>query len=231
VRTSWGDAFADYVENNLLATQRVFEAAANARTKVVLASSSSVYGDAESYPTPEDCDLRPISPYGVTKLGCEHLARAYASSSGLEVVVLRFFSVFGPRQRPDMAFAKIARALAERRPFLVYGDGHQSRDFTFVGDAVAATLAAMDSAQGGALYNVGGGSEASLREVVGICEELAGRPLDVRYGTASAGDVRRTAAETSRIRGDLGWKPATSLAAGLALQLEAAGTSVTAVGA
>ncbi len=217
VRGSWGESFARYVRDNLLATQRLLEAAAAAGARVVFASSSSVYGNAEVYPTSEDARPQPISPYGVTKLGCEHLAAAYASQAGADVVVLRYFTVYGPRQRPDMAFARITYALVAGTEFHVYGDGRQSRDVTYVGDAVEATLAAMALAPSGAVYNVGGGTEASLRDAIEILERLAGRRLDARY--------EPVAADTSRIRAELGWAPATSLEQGLAAQLAwAAGT-------
>ena len=219
VRSSWGDPFGDYLHDNLLATQRLFEAAVEAGIRVVFASSSSVYGNAERYPTGENDPLLPISPYGVTKLACEHLARAYGESFGLEVVALRYFTVYGPRQRPDMAFARIIDALRTGTPFHLTGTGEQSRDFTFVGDAVAATLAAMKLAPPGNVYNVGGGSEATLNEILELAERLTGRRLDVGRGPASAGDVYRTAADTQRIRSELGWEPLTSLAEGLAAQL------------
>src|SRR3989440_3818236 len=176
---SFGDVFDDYVRRNLLASRRVFEAAAAAGTRVVFASSSSIYGDAERYPTPEEAEPRPISPYGITKLGCEHLAHAYASSFGLDAVVLRYFTVYGPRQRPDMALARIVDALARGASFELYGDGLQSRSFTYVADVVAATLAAMEQAPAGALYNVGGGVEASMRDAIGTLEGVSGRTLDV----------------------------------------------------
>ena len=140
---SFGDVFDLYLRRNVLASQRVFEAAARDGVRVVFASSSSVYGEPETFPTPETEDTRPVSPYGITKLAAEHLARAYARSFGLDVVVLRYFNAFGPRQRPDMAFTRIAFALAEGRPFDLYGDGQQSRSFTYVADVVAATIAAL----------------------------------------------------------------------------------------
>ena len=222
VRGSWGDSFAVYVRDNILATQRLFEAAALVGTRVVVASTSSVYGNAETYPTREDTFPRPISPYGVTKLACESLARAYSECFGLETVVLRYFTVYGPRQRPDMAFARIISALLEERPFHVFGSGEQSRDFTYVADAVAATVAAMEAGRPGRIYNVGGGSEATLNEVIGLCEHLAKRHLAVRSEPPAAGDVRRTAADTSLIRSELGWSQRTSLEEGLAAQLAAA---------
>jgi UDP-glucuronate 4-epimerase len=219
VRGSWGDTFGIYVRDNLLATQRVFEAAARAGTRVVFASSSSVYGNAEAYPTSEDAVARPVSPYGVTKLCCEHLADAYRSAAGLDYVAMRYFTVFGPRQRPDMAIERIAAAHAGGERFEVYGTGEQSRDVTYVDDAVTATLAAMDAAPAGAVYNVGGGSETTLREIIDRCQSITGCELDVRFGDPAAGDVRRTAADTTRIRDDVGWEPQTSLEDGLASQL------------
>jgi nucleoside-diphosphate-sugar epimerase len=197
---SFGAVFSDYVRRNVLATQRVFEAAAAAQTRVVFASSSSIYGDAETYPTPEETRPLPISPYGITKLACEHLARAYAGSFGLDVVGLRYFTVYGPRQRPDMALTRIVEALAGGSPFELYGDGSQSRSFTYVADAVEATIAAMERASAGAIYNVGGGG------------------LELRRGRPAAGDVRRTSADVSRIRRDLGWEPRVGLEEGLRAQ-------------
>jgi UDP-glucuronate 4-epimerase len=217
VRGSWGDSFSIYVRDNVLATQRVLEAALAAGKRVVFASSSSVYGNAESYPTREDARPSPISPYGVTKLACEHLARAYAQR-GLEVTALRYFTVYGPRQRPDMAFARIIEALLAGDAFRLFGDGRQSRDATFVADAVAATLAAMDAAATVGTYNVGGGSEAELREVIETLESLAGRTLAVDRDPAAAGDVGRTAADTTAARKDLAWEPVTGLREGLSAQ-------------
>ena len=225
---SFGSVFADYARRNLIATQRVFESAARAGVRVVFASSSSVYGDAESYPTAEDTRPSPISPYGITKLGCEHLAYAYAKAYGLEAVVLRYFTVYGPRQRPDMAFARVVDALARRASFELYGDGLQSRSFTYVADAVAATVAAMDRAQAGALYNVGGGSEATMREAIATLEDVSGRTLELVVRPAAAGDVRRTAAETGRIERDLGWRATTALVDGLRAQWEWASVRVAA---
>jgi len=220
VRGSWGPTFDIYIRDNVLATQRVFEAAARQGTRVVWASSSSVYGNAETYPTREEATPRPISPYGVTKLSCEHLARAYAESFGLDHVALRYFTVYGPRQRPDMAFARILDAIMKDAPFTIFGTGEQTRDVTFVRDAVAATTAAMTRASSGAVYNVGGGSETSLVNVIAIAERIAGRSLDIRRTEAAAGDVRRTAADTTRARDELGWTPLTSIEDGLRAQLD-----------
>jgi UDP-glucuronate 4-epimerase len=212
---SFGDVFPLYVRRNLLATHRVLEAAAAAGVRVVFASSSSVYGDAEAYPTSEDAVPQPISPYGITKLGCEHLARAYATGFGLDAVALRYFTVYGPRQRPDMFFRRVCDALVAGGAFEIYGSGEQSRSFTEVGDAVDATIAAMERAPSGALYNVGGGDEASMLEAIALLEQISGRPLDVSHIGAATGDVRRTKADVARIRAALGWEPRTGLADGL----------------
>jgi UDP-glucuronate 4-epimerase len=222
VRGSWGDTFARYVRDNILATQRLFEAAAPVGARVVMASSSSVYGNAEAYPTREDAFPRPISPYGVTKLACESLTRTYAECFGLETVVLRYFTVYGPRQRPDMAFSRIISALLDGQPFPVYGTGEQSRDFTYVADAVDATIAAMEGGPGQRIYNVGGGSETTLKQALALFERLAGRRLEVHYEATAAGDMRRTAADTNLIRSELGWVPRVSLEDGVAAQLAAA---------
>jgi UDP-glucuronate 4-epimerase len=154
---SFGDVFPVYVRQNVLASRRLLEAAVGAGARVVLASSSSIYGDAEAYPTREDAVPRPLSPYGITKLACEHLAYAYRGEFGLDTVVVRYFTIYGPRQRPDMALARMISCLAEGRSFELFGDGSQSRSFTYVDDAVEATVSAMEQAPAGATYNVGGG--------------------------------------------------------------------------
>ena len=213
---SFGDVFPTYVRRNLLASQRVFEACAQAGVRVVFASSSSVYGEAEAYPTPETTDVRPISPYGITKLGCEHLARAYASAFGLDAVVLRYFTVYGPRQRPDMFFRRVCEALLDGGTFEIFGTGEQSRSFTYVGDTVTATMLAMEQADRGALFNVGGGEEATMLEAIALLERLSGLTLDVRHVGTAKGDVSRTSADVSRIGTALGWRPETSLEDGLA---------------
>ena len=226
VRGSWGDTFALYARDNVVATQHIFEIATRANVRVVWASSSSVYGNAEAYPTTEQARPRPISPYGVTKLSCEHLATAYAESFGLDHVALRYFTAYGPRQRPDMAFSRISQAVAEQTVFPVYGTGDQSRDVTFVADAVSATLAAMEQAPSGAVYNVGGGSETSLNEVISAVERLTGQQLRVRREPAASGDVRRTAADITRAKTELAWQPEMPLEEGLSAQLRAAGVSL-----
>jgi nucleoside-diphosphate-sugar epimerase len=211
---SFGPVFADYLARNPLATQRLFEEAVKAGVPVVYASSSSVYGDAERYPTPEDVEPRPNSPYGITKLACEALASAYGRSHGLHAVGLRYFTVYGPRQRPDMAMTRIVEALAEGRRFTVYGDGAQSRSFTYVHDVVAATIGALAAAPD--VYNVGGGEEATLREAIELLEAQAGTKLQVDYEPAALGDMRRTSADTRRIEAAIGWRATTPLEQGLA---------------
>ncbi len=215
---SFGDVFPVYVRQNVLASERLFAAAAAAGTRTVFASSSSIYGDAEAYPTHEDAVPRPLSPYGITKLACEHLAYAYGKEFGLQHVVVRYFTIFGPRQRPDMALTRMTRCLVENRPFELHGDGTQSRSFTYVDDAVDATILAMDSGLAGQIYNVGGGEEVSMRQAIETLEEVSGRPLELVQAGWREGDARRTAADTSRIRADTGWEPRTPFAEGLAAQ-------------
>ena len=210
--------FSLYLRRNVEASQRVFEAAASEGVRVVFASSSSVYGAVNRYPTPEDAVPVPLSPYGVTKLATEHLAEALSRSLGLEAVALRYFSVFGPRQRPDMAFTRLARALADREPFELYGDGTQTRSWTYVADAVEATIAAMEKGTG--VYNVGGGDEVSLRDAIAGFESLAGRRLDVREHAVARGDPGRTSADTARAEADLGWRARTSFEDGARAQWE-----------
>jgi UDP-glucuronate 4-epimerase len=215
---SFGDVFATYLRRNLLASQRVFEAAVRDGVKVVFSSSSSIYGAAERYPTSEDTPPSPLSPYGITKLGCEQLAAAYTREFGLDCVVLRYFNAFGPRQRPDMAFTRIAFALATGSTFELYGDGAQSRGWTYVSDVVDGTIVAME--RGSGTYNVGGALEASMNETIGLFEEIAGRTLGLRAREAVPGDQRRTSADTTRIRTGLGWEPKVSLREGLEAQWE-----------
>lgn len=215
---SFGSVFPVYVRHNVLASQRLFEAAAQARVRTVFASSSSIYGDAASYPTPEDTVPRPLSPYGITKLACEHLAQAYRQEFGLDVVTLRYFTIYGPRQRPDMAFASMVAALAENRPFELFGDGTQSRSFTYVADAVEATIGAMEHGSPGSTFNVGGGSEVSMLQAIEALGSIAGRRLEIVQSPRREGDATRTAADTSRIQREIGWEARTSFEEGLAAQ-------------
>jgi nucleoside-diphosphate-sugar epimerase len=221
VRASWGDEFDIYLSENVLATQRLLEAARESPVqRLVLASSSSIYGQAEAFPTPETSLPRPLSPYGVTKLAAEHLANLYHSAFGVPTVVLRYFTIFGPRQRPDMAFSRFIAAGLDRRPLAVIGDGRQSRDFTYVADAVAATMAAATSGVPGRTYNVAGGCQATVLEVIDALEELLGGPLERQHLDPVPGDPRKTGADTSLARSDLGYEPTVTLRDGLEQQLE-----------
>jgi nucleoside-diphosphate-sugar epimerase len=216
VRASWGREFEAYTNHNVLATQRLLETAlASGPPRIVYASSSSVYGECRSLPLREDAACRPVSPYGVTKLAAEHLVHLYGRNHGLGVVSLRYFTVYGPRQRPDMAFNRFFRACLNDEPIHVYGDGLQTRDFTYVDDIVSATRAAADSGRAGSVYNGGGGERVSLNEVLGLVEEVSGKaPQLCRYDTQK-GDMRDTFADTTAARRDLGFRPRISLRQGL----------------
>ncbi|MBO0728612.1 MAG: NAD-dependent epimerase/dehydratase family protein [Acidimicrobiaceae bacterium] len=222
VRTSFGDGFRDYLYHNVQGTQRLLEEVAGRELLAfAYASSSSVYGDQDVYPVVEDAPLRPLSPYGATKVITEQLAGAFWRSHEVPAVGLRYFTVYGPRQRPDMAFARFLSRAVGGQPLQVLGDGRQVREFTYVGDVVAATIAAAERGQRGAVYNIGGGQPVSVLEAVGLLEELLDRPLRIEHLEGSPGDPRRTEADITRARRDLGYVPATPLAEGLAAHLEA----------
>jgi nucleoside-diphosphate-sugar epimerase len=221
VRGSFGESFRDYVMANVLATQRLLEEAA--RTPVgafVYASSSSVYGDAPAYPTPEESERRPVSPYGMTKVATEELAGVYNRCFGVPVVGLRYFTAYGPRQRPDMAFWRFLRCALDALPLPLNGDGRQVRDFTFVDDVVDATVAAARLGRSGAVYNVGGGSPVAVIDAIRLIGELVGRRVDVAHAPAPLGDPRRTGCDPSLAMAELGFVPRTSLRDGLTAQLE-----------
>jgi nucleoside-diphosphate-sugar epimerase len=220
VRPSWGPSFLGYALSNVVASERVFAAAAARGIRVVVASSSSVYGASAAYPTSEDAPTTPLSPYGVTKLACEHLAQAYARAFGLDVVLLRYFTVYGPRQRPDMAFSRVIECGLRGTGFPLLGSGRQSRDFTYVADAVRATRLAMDRGRPGSVYNVGGGAEASLLKAIALVEAALGRPVGLERADEAPGDAPRTAADIARARDELGWTPRTSLSEGVRAQVE-----------
>ncbi|MBV9101031.1 MAG: NAD-dependent epimerase/dehydratase family protein [Candidatus Dormibacteraeota bacterium] len=221
VRQSWGEEFSVYVRDGILATQRVLEACRTARVpRVVYASSSSVYGNAESLPVAEDAPLRPISPYGISKHAGEELCRAYGDGFGMEVVVLRYFTVYGPRQRPDMAFHRFIKSALTGRSIDVYGDGSQTRDFTYVDDAVAGTTAAMDRGLPGAVYNLGGGARWAVRDILDAIQTIAGKPLVLQHLEAQLGDVAHTAADTTKARRELGFAPEMDVVSGLARQAQ-----------
>lgn len=216
VRKSWGRDFRVYTDNNVDATQRLLEACVGRPLhRLVYASSSSVYGDHVAIPMTEDALPQPVSPYGVTKLAAEQLCYLYQVNHGVPTTYMRYFTVYGPRQRPDMAFNRFIRAALRDEPITLYGDGEQTRDFTFVTDAVAATMAAGDRGVPGRAYNIGGGSRVSVNHVLDIIGRLAGRPLDVRREAPQKGDMRDTYADTSRARADLGFAPKVSLEQGL----------------
>jgi UDP-glucuronate 4-epimerase len=222
VRASWGREFEIYLSDNLLATQRLLEASRRHELRrFVFASSSSIYGDAESFPTKESDRPAPVSPYGVTKLAGEHLCRQYFRGFGVPTVALRYFTIFGPRQRPDMAFNRFIRAGLDGEPIKVFGDGLQERDFTYVADAVNATIAAGDRGEPGAAYNIAGGNAATVQGVIEILGDLLGVEPAVDHQDAVIGDARKTGADTTAARQDLGYEPEVSLAEGLRTQVEA----------
>jgi nucleoside-diphosphate-sugar epimerase len=223
-RASWGAEFVPCMQRNVLATQRVLEAAADGSLwKVVHASCSSVYGNAETYPTPEDARTRPVSPYGVTKLAADHLCESYRAA-GVRTVSLRLFTVYGPRQRPDMAFARLTDAALSGEPFLLYGDGEQSRDFTHVDDVVnAAHLAALSPWTG--VANIGSGSPSTMNRAITLVSALA-RPVYVVNLPVQRGDVRHTAADTTVARQAFGYTPSVALEDGLSRMVAAAASSV-----
>jgi UDP-glucose 4-epimerase len=217
VRRSWGRDFQVYTTNNIEATQVLLEACVGKPLhRLVYASSSSVYGDAAVIPMREDAVPYPLSPYGVTKLAAEHLCHLYSANHGVPATSVRYFTVYGPRQRPDMAFNRFLKAASRGDPIAVFGDGGQTRDFTFVADAVAGTIAAGERGVPGRAYNLGGGSRVSLNEVLDIVGRVTGQPLKIERGPAQKGDVRDTYADTSLARADLGFQPTVSLADGLA---------------
>ena len=216
VRKSWGDDFRVYTSHNVDSTQRLLEAVKDRKIhRFVYASSSSVYGDVAPIPMREDAYLQPLSPYGVTKLAAEHLCNLYHANYGVPAVSLRFFTVYGPRQRPDMAFHRFIRAAFEGKPITLYGDGDQTRDFTYIADIVDANLAAGDQGRPGGVYNIGGGSRVSVNHVLELVGQLTGRPLQIHREASQKGDMRDTFADTSRARADLGFHPRFTLERGL----------------
>ena len=220
VRASWGSNFNSYLENNVLATQRLLESATRSGRlrRLVFASSSSVYGNPAQLPATEATVPRPVSPYGVTKLAAENLCSLYALNFGLPAVALRYFTVYGPRQRPDMAFNRFTRAILEGRRIEVNGDGEQTRDFTFVADIVEVNVAAALAPEhriSGHVYNVGGGSRVSVNQVLAILAEVTGREPSLHFGPEQKGDARHTFADCSAAHADLGFDPKWSLRDGL----------------
>jgi UDP-glucose 4-epimerase len=216
VRKSWGRDFRTYTENNVDASQQLLEACVGRPLhRFVYASSSSLYGDNVTIPMREDALPQPVSPYGVTKLAAEQLCYLYYANHKVPTTSLRYFTVYGPRQRPDMAFNRFIRAALTNQPITLYGDGEQTRDFTFVKDAVAATMAAGDRGVPGRAYNIGGGSRVSMNQVIEIIGRVHGKPLDVRREETQKGDMRDTYADTTLARADIGFKPSVSLEEGI----------------
>ncbi len=217
VRSSWGRDFQVYVRRNVLATQRLLEACRDRPLqRFVYASSSSVYGEQDVYPTSEEALPRPLSPYGVTKLAAEHLCLLYWRNYKVPTVSLRFFTVYGPRQRPDMAFYRFLEASFRGQPITLYGDGRQSRDFTYVGDIVEANLKAAQGGREGAIYNIGGGARATLLEALDIVAEVTGRRPGVLFQEAQKGDAKHTWADLSRAKAELEYQPTVGLREGIA---------------
>jgi UDP-glucose 4-epimerase len=221
VRKSWGRDFLTYTTHNVDATQRLLEAVKERPlTRFVYASSSSVYGDGVAIPMREDAMVQPVSPYGVTKLAAEHLCLLYTANFGVPTVSLRFFTVYGPRQRPDMGFHRFIRAALTGQPITLYGDGEQTRDFTFVNDIVSALIAAGERGRSGGVYNIGGGSRVAINQVLELIQSITGRSLDIRREPTQKGDMRDTFADTTRAQAELGFSPSTSLEAGLQAEAE-----------
>lgn len=220
VRASWGKSFNYYIHDNISATQIMLEAASKAKNirRFVYASTSSIYGNAESFPTSERTIPRPVSPYGVTKLAAENLCHLYWVNYKVPTVSLRFFTVYGPGQRPDMAFHRILKALYSGDTFQIYGDGHQTRDFTFVSDIVSGIIAASSRGKCGRVYNLGGGHRVSLLEVIEELKSLTSRSLNIQFKESQKGDARDTSADISLASEELGYVPQVFIRTGLQLE-------------
>jgi nucleoside-diphosphate-sugar epimerase len=219
VRASWGSSFQTYIDCNVLATQRLLESVKDRElSRFVYASSSSVYGETDDLPMREEGRTCPVSPYGVTKLAAEHLAVLYHRNYGVPTVSLRYFTVYGPRQRPDMAFHRFIHSGLTGEPVTIFGDGTQTRDFTFVADTVGATVRALEAGPPGEVMNVGGGSRVTLNDALDAIEACLGHELDRRYVERARGDVTDTLADNSKAGDHLGFKPSVGLAEGLELE-------------
>ena len=222
VRASWGKEFGLYLDHNIRATQQLLESVKDSRRlrRLVFASSSSVYGQTEDLPLREESLPRPYSPYGVTKLAAEHLCSLYYTNHGVPTVSLRYFTVYGPRQRPDMGFFRFIQAALDDRPIAVYGDGEQTRDFTYVDDIVEANWLALGQPAVGQIFNIGGGSRSSLNQVLASLEDILAKSIRRERRPSQPGDVRHTWADLSRARSLLGFSPRVSLREGLSRQVE-----------
>ncbi len=221
VRASWGKSFDHYLHHNVRATQRLLEAVKDhGGPRLVYASSSSVYGDTDVLPAKETNRTRPRSPYGVSKLACEGLADLYLANFKVDAIGLRYFTVYGPRQRPDMAFNRFIKALSNDDQITVYGDGQQSRDFTFIDDIVTGTIKCMERGVAGRLYNIGGGHRTVLMEAIESLAALVGTTPKIKHQETQKGDVRDTSADTTLLRDETGFAPATDLRDGLRAQVQ-----------
>jgi UDP-glucose 4-epimerase len=221
VRASWGKYFETYCTCNVLATQKLLEACkGRSGLRFVYASSSSVYGETQKFPMEEDDLPCPVSPYGVTKLAAEHLVRLYAFNYGLHTVSLRYFTVYGPRQRPDMAFHRLIKAVLTGKTFTLFGTGEQTRDFTYVDDIVEANYLAASKGRLGGVYNIGGGSRISMNQVVEIVEKITGKPAHIQRTAREKGDVTHTGADVTRARADLAFCPKVQIEDGLRAEVE-----------
>jgi UDP-glucose 4-epimerase len=221
VRASWGQSFDAYTNNNVLATQRLLEAAKDLPLRrFVFASSSSIYGDAENIPVIETEPARPISPYGVTKLAAEHLCRLYHKNFDVPTVSLRYFTVFGPRQRPDMAFHRFIKAMLRDEPISVFGGGEQTRDFTYIEDAVDANILAMENGRNGSVYNIGGGSRITLNTAIRLLEGIIGKEAKRDETSSKKGDVLHTWSDTTLAQTELGFNPQYDVEKGLRKEVE-----------
>ena len=224
VRASWGSYFTTYANNNITASQRLLELARvspnmQGLKKIVYASSSSIYGSAEKLPTSELVTPSPVSPYGVTKLAAEHLMVLYSKEFGVPTTSLRYFTVYGPRQRPDMAFHIFSKAILKGEPIYINGDGEQSRDFTFIDDIVQANISAGLSSGSGDVYNIGGGDRVTVNQVISMLEDIAGKKLEVIYRERQKGDAAHTGSDCKLAEKNLGYKPKVSLREGLEREL------------
>ena len=224
VRASWGATFASYTENNILATQQLLEAVKTYSVKslkrFIYASSSSIYGDTDVLPMREDNRLQPISPYGVTKLAAEHLCYLYWKNYGIPTVSLRYFTVYGPRQRPDMGIHKFISAILQKKNLIIFDDGEQTRDFTYIADIIQGNILAMEKGRPGQTYNLGGGHRIKLNELLDTLDDLIGTPGQRLYQEKQKGDVRDTLADTTKAKTELGFVPTYDLKQGLANQIE-----------
>ncbi len=220
VRASWGKDFQIYCDNNILATQRLLESIKDKDIKLVYASSSSVYGDTDKIPMEEDDRLKPISPYGVSKLAAENLCFLYYKNFGIDTISLRYFTVYGPRQRPDMAFHRIIKSGILEKEFILYGDGSQTRDFTYIDDIVEANISAFNNGKSGEVYNIGGGHRIDMNSVIEHISDIVGNKVKVKKIEDQKGDVRHTFSNTTKAQGDFDYRPKFDLAEGLRREFE-----------